>query len=159
MKNQIISLIAAVGKNRELGFKNDLIWKIPNDMEFFKKKTTGHSVIMGQKTYESIGRPLPKRKNIILTRDEKYKASGCFVTYSIDDALKLAGEGEVFVIGGGQIYTQMIEMADKLYLTVIDKDAPADTYFPAYSDFKKTKVLSSGEYKGTKYQILELERK
>lgn len=154
MKNQTISLIAAVGKNRELGYKNQLIWKIPEDVEFFKKTTLDHAVIMGQKTFESIGRPLPKRRNIILTRDDKFQTEGCLVAHSIDEALKLAGRGEVFIIGGGQVYAQTIGMADKLYLTVIDSPAAADTYFPDYSDFEKVKSLGGGFFDGVKFEFL-----
>jgi len=157
-RKQIISLIAAIGKNRELGFKNDLIWKIPEDVTFFKKTTSGHTVVMGQRTYESIGRPLPKRKNIVLTRDRKFKAKGCLIAYSIDEALEIAGDEEVFIIGGGQIYAQTIKLADKLYLTIIDKDAPADTYFPDFSDFKISKKLGGGNFSGVKFEFLEFEK-
>lgn len=158
MGKQIISLIAAIGKNRELGFNNDLIWKIPEDVEFFKKTTSGHAVIMGQRTYESIGHPLPKRKNIILTRDEKFHAEGCFIAHSIGEALELAGDGEVFMIGGGQIYAQTIKIADKLYLTQIDKSSTADTYFPEFSNFKISKKLGGGNFKESKFELLEFER-
>ncbi len=156
--NQTVLLIAAIGKNRELGFKNDLIWKIPEDIAFFKKTTSGHTVVMGQRTYESIGHPLPHRQNIVLTRDDNFKAAGCLIAHSIDEALELAGDGEIFIIGGGQIYAQTIKLADKLYLTIIDKDAPADTFFPEFSDFKISKKLGGGSFRGVKFEFLEFKK-
>lgn len=160
-KKPIISLIAAIGKNRELGFSNKLIWKIPEDLKFFRQATSSHPVIMGQKTFESIGRVLPKRLNIILTKDSNFNVEGAEVCHSIEQALERAVEHdreEVFVIGGGQIYTQTIDRADRLYLTIIDQSSKADTYFPEYKEFKKSKKLQSGEYEGTKYSIVQFDR-
>ena len=119
---QTISLIAALGKNGVIGNENKLIWNIPSDMKRFREITSGKSVVMGRKTYESIGRPLPKRKNIILTRDKNYKAEGCIVVHSLENALKEAGDGEIMVIGGAQIYSEFLPIAHRLYLTIIDKD-------------------------------------
>lgn len=158
-KTQIISLIAAIGKNRELGYKNDLVWKIPEDIEFFKRTTMGHSVVMGQRTYESIGHPLPKRKNIILSRDKGFKVEDCLVVGSVEEALMAAGEGEIFIIGGGQVYSQTIGLADRLYLTMIDKDSKADTFFPPFDQFEQSQNLGSGEFKGVKYSFLIFKRK
>ncbi|MBI3231808.1 MAG: dihydrofolate reductase [Candidatus Doudnabacteria bacterium] len=166
------SLIACINKNRGLGLNNQLLYKIPEDLKFFKEKTAGHTVIMGKKTFESIGRPLPHRTNIIITRDKNFKADGCTVCHSINEALAYAslpstegaGGGQtgdsraVFIIGGAQIYAQTINKADKLYLTIVDDDKPADAYFPSYHDFKKTTILSEGEYKSLKYQIVMLEK-
>lgn len=155
----MISIIAAVGKNRAIGKNNQLLWSIPEDMKHFREKTTGHTVIMGEKTFQSIGRPLPNRKNIVVTLDKSFKAEGCEVRYSLEEVL---GEfkdkkEEVFVIGGGQIYKLSLPYADKLYLTVVD-DFPedADTFFPDYSDFKTVvseKDLDNGKYK---FKFLEL---
>lgn len=128
-----ISLIAAIGKNNELGKNKKLIWSIPADMKFFKETTMGHPVIMGRKTYESIGKLLPKRRNVIITRDTKYKASGADVVNSIEEALKLFKnyKEEVFIIGGAEIYRQSIPLADKLYITHIEaENKKADTFFP-----------------------------
>ncbi|KKR78877.1 MAG: Dihydrofolate reductase [Candidatus Nomurabacteria bacterium GW2011_GWA2_40_9] len=142
-----ISLIAAVGKNNEIGKGNDLVFKLPADMKHFKDITTGHIVIMGRKTYESIGKPLPNRKNIIVTRDKKYKSYGVDVVYSLEEAIKLAkinpnpslalplsGAGEnteIFIIGGGEIYKEVMKFVDKIYLTEINAtDKKADTFFP-----------------------------
>jgi dihydrofolate reductase len=129
----MISLIAAIGKNNELGKKNALLWDLPNDLKHFKDTTKGHTVIMGQRTFESIGRPLPNRKNIVVTRSETFKADGVEVSMSLEDTLKSFknSKEEVFVIGGGEIYRQSLELADKLYITHIDAgDKNADTFFP-----------------------------
>ncbi len=129
----MISIIAAIGKNNELGKKNQLLWSLPADMKHFKETTSGHTVIMGQKTYESIGRPLPNRKNIVLTKDLNFKAEGIEVSHSLEDTLNSLkdSEEEVFVIGGGQIYKQSLDFADKLYITHVDmEDIDADTFFP-----------------------------
>ena len=130
----IISIIAAMGKNNVIGNKNSLPWKLPADMKHFKELTLGKPVIMGRKTFESIGKPLPKRINIIITRDEDYKAEGCVVAHSLDEALKAAGNAEeVMVIGGAQIYKEFLPKADKMHLTLIDADFEGDAYFPEYN--------------------------
>lgn len=137
----IISLIAAMGKNKVIGKNNSLPWKLPADMEHFKKLTEGKPVIMGRKTFESIGKPLPKRTNIIITRDQKYKSEGCIVVHSTDEALKAAENNkEVMVIGGSQIYKEFLPKANKMYLTLIDEDFDGDIYFPEYKieEWKET---------------------
>ncbi len=129
----MISIIAAIGKNNELGKKNQLLWSLPADMKHFKETTSGHTVIMGQKTYESIGHPLPNRRNIVLTKDIKFKAEGVEISNSLEDTLNSLKDSkeEVFVIGGGQIYKQSFDFADKLYITHVDMtDKDADTFFP-----------------------------
>lgn len=132
----MISLIAAIGKNNELGKNNNLLWKLPADLEYFKKVTSGHPVIMGRKTFESIGRPLPKRQNIVITRDKTYMRDSVNVAHSLEEALKiartpLAQNEEIFVIGGAEIYKQAMDIADRLYITHIDaEDKKADTFFP-----------------------------
>lgn len=145
--NPTISIIAAISENLIIGNENKLLWHIPEDMQRFKMLTTGHAVIMGRKTYESIGKPLPKRTNIIITRDEDYKTDGCLVVHSLAEAIRLAKElpadakamagKKIFIIGGGQIYAQSINLADKLYLTIVKGNFSGDTYFPDYSRFKK----------------------
>ena len=131
----IISLIAAIGKNNELGKGNDLVWKLPADQKFFRETTSEHTIIMGRKTWESIGRPLPSRRNIIITRDKSYKAEGVEVAHSLEEAVKLCKSDlptkEIFIIGGAEIYKQAMPIADKLYITHIDaEDSKADTFFP-----------------------------
>jgi len=158
-----ISLICALGSNGAIGRGNELLWRISEDLKRFKRITTGHSIIMGRKTYESIGRPLPNRTNIIITRDESYIADGCVVVHSIADALavavKDAATDEVFIIGGGEIYKSAMAMADRLYLTLVD-DAPedADTFFCDYSEFTNIIESTPSESDGLSYRFVILER-
>jgi dihydrofolate reductase len=132
----MISLIAAIGKNNELGKNNTLVWSMPTDLKYFRKTTSGHPVIMGRKTFESIGHPMPKRKNIIITRDLNYKKDGIEVVHSLKEALSsartpLAENEEIFIIGGEEIFKKSIDVADRLYITHIDAtDKDADTFFP-----------------------------
>jgi len=157
----MISIIVAVGKNNAIGRGNKLLWDIPEDMAHFKEKTSGHTVIMGEKTYISIGKPLPNRKNIVVTLDKDFQAPGCEVRFDLDEVLKEYKNSaeEVFVIGGGIIYKLSLPMADKLYLTVVD-DAPedADTFFPDYSEFKNIISEESAEDAGYNFKFLELTR-
>lgn len=137
----MINIIAAIGKNRELGKDNKLLWHISDDFKRFKKLTSGHVVIMGRKTFESIGKPLLNRINIVVTRNRSWTPLGCTVCYSMDEALRQA-QGkplkEVFIIGGAEIYKQGLKYTDKLYLTLVDKEYPeADAFFPDYCEFKK----------------------
>ena len=137
----IISLIAAMDKNRVIGKGGKLPWNLPADMKYFKDKTLGKPVIMGRKTYESVGKPLPNRTNIIVTHDQDYKTEGCIVVHSVDEALKAAENAEeVMVIGGSQIYKEFLPKANKLYLTIIDAEIEGDTYFPEYKieEWKET---------------------
>ena len=154
----MISIIVVIGKNKAIGYKNKLLWNLPDDMKRFKKITENHTVIMGDKTFESIGFPLPNRKNIILTRDKKYQASDCEVTNFFEDILKKYknSKEEVFIIGGGQIYKLFLPFAKKLYLTIIEKSPEADTFFPNYSKFKKILKQNVGLDNGYKYTFLEL---
>lgn len=141
----IISCIVAVAQNNIIGKDNDIPWYLPADLQYFKKTTLGHTVIMGRNCYASIGRPLPKRTNIIVTRDPFFISSSCKIARSIPEALSLAhseGESEVFIIGGGQIYDQSLELWDKLYLTEVDLKVDGDIFFPEI-DFKKWKLTSS----------------
>lgn len=129
----ILSIIAGIGKNFELGKDNWLLWDLKSDMKYFRETTRGHAVIMGRKTFESIGKPLPNRRNIIITRDKSYSASGTEIVNSLEEAINLFKNTleEVFVIGGGEIYRQAIAYADKLYITHVDGVFPnADTHFP-----------------------------
>jgi dihydrofolate reductase len=129
-----ISLIAAIGTNREIGYKNQLLWHLSADLKRFKAITMGHTVIMGQKTFDSIGKkPLSGRKNIVISDQEDYFAEGVIMASSIDEALTLAkDDGEVFIIGGASIYKQFLPVADKLYLTDIHKSYRADAFFPDF---------------------------
>lgn len=128
-----ISLIVAMGKNNQIGLNNKLLWSIPSDLRQFREFTSGRHILMGKKTFESIGRPLPKRVNMVLTRDTSYAPDGVEVFHTIDDALRKAredGETELFIIGGGEIYRQTLGIANNIYLTRVDYDGEADTFFP-----------------------------
>ncbi|MAG91893.1 type 3 dihydrofolate reductase [Candidatus Woesearchaeota archaeon] len=155
----MISLIAAMGRNRVIGKDNSLPWKLPEDMKRFKELTSGKTVIMGRKTFESIGRPLPNRKNIIITRDQNYKAEGCIVVHSVEDALKNADNNEVMVIGGAQIYDLFLSKANKMYLTLIDHDFEGDAYFPEYNkDEWKEVSREEGKSENNKFAFVNLEK-
>lgn len=157
-----ISQVAAIGKNRELGKDNKLLWDIPEDRKHFREMTTGHVVIMGRKTYESIGRLLPRRINIIVTRDKSYKVEGAIVTHSIEEAIQVGKEketrGELCVIGGAQIYEQAMKYTDKLYLTLVDGSFDADAFYPEYSNFKKEVFRKKSKDGGYTFTFLDLER-
>jgi dihydrofolate reductase len=130
----IISMIAAMANNRVIGLDNKMPWHLPADLQHFKKVTTGKPVIMGRKTFESIGRPLPGRRNIIITRNSEYTAQGIEIVTTPDAALELvATTEEVMIIGGGNIYEQFLPKAERLYLTFIDLDVKGDTQFPDYN--------------------------
>lgn len=127
----ILSIIAAVSENNIIGSNNNLVWNLPADLKRFKQITSGHYIIMGRKTYESVGKPLPNRTNIIITTDKTYKAEGCLVFNTIGEATDYAKtQDEVFILGGGNIYKQTINIADKMYITRIHESFEGDTYFP-----------------------------
>lgn len=129
----MISLIAAIGKNNELGKNNALLWHLPADMGHFKNITMLHPVVMGSRTFESIGKPLPNRRNIVMAKDVKYKALGVEVAHSLAEALDILGDmnQEIFVIGGAEIYKLTMPIADKLYITHVNGTfSDADTFFP-----------------------------
>lgn len=162
MNKPIISIISAICKDRGIGKNNKLLVHLPPDLKHFKAITSGHMVIMGQTTFESVGRPLPNRINVILTWDKSFQApEGCVVLYSLEEALdyaKKSGDNEVFFIGGASIYKQAIKYADKLYLTLIDAVYPADTFFPEYSEFNKVLKEEEQEYNGIRFKFVELVR-
>lgn len=163
----MLSIIAAIGKNRELGKDNKLLWHISEDLKRFKNLTKNRAVIMGRKTFESIGKLLPDRVNIIITHNFSYKIPGAIIVDSLEKAIAKAREksekSEIFVIGGGQIFEQAIKIANKLYLTIVDPPDgktgfDADTFFPDYSDFKKVVFEKPSKSPTHKYTFLELER-
>lgn len=130
----MISLIAAVAQNRAIGKDNQLLWQLPEDMRYFRETTRGKTVIMGRKTWESLPaafRPLPGRRNIVVTRDRHYVAAGATVTYSLPEAIAAAGNGdETFVIGGADLYRQALPLAQRLYLTEVAQACAGDAFFP-----------------------------
>lgn len=162
-----IAIIAAVGTGtRAIGKDNALLWHLPDDLKRFKELTSGHPVIMGRKTWESLPqmyRPLPGRTNIVVTRQEGYKAGGASVVDGLSDAFLAAqdaqGADETFVIGGAQVYAEALPYANRLYLTLIDDEKEGDTFFPPYEK-EFTKIISdeSREWNGLKYRWVNLEK-
>jgi dihydrofolate reductase len=130
----IVSLIAAMAENRAIGLDGALPWRLPRDMRHFKELTTGHTVIMGRKTYDTLPRPLPNRRNIVITRDRSYQATGADVFHNLSNALLAASEdGEVFVAGGAQVYALALPSADRIHLTVVHAVLQGDTFFPEFA--------------------------
>lgn len=159
----ILSLIAAVSRNNVIGHDNRLVWHMPADLKHFKNLTSGHSIIMGRKTFESIGKPLPNRRNIIVTRQQDFEAEGCEVFNNLQAAIDACeNEDEVFIIGGEQIFSQSIPAADKIYLTRIYKDFEGDIKFPEFSlsEWRLTKYLRhhADEKNPFEYSFSEYER-
>ena len=129
----IISIIAAMANQRAIGINNSLPWNLPADMQWFRKCTMGKPIIMGRTTYESIGKPLPGRKNVIVTRNVEYRVEGAIVVHSLEQAIEaVQGEAEAMIIGGSNIYSQALDFADRLYLTEIHSDVEADSWFPEF---------------------------
>lgn len=164
MQHATVSAIAAIGRNRELGSQNQLSWRIKADLKRVKELTTGHPLIMGRKTHESIGRPLPNRTNIIVTRDPRYTAEGCVVVHSLPEALEHAhsvDQEEIFIFGGAQIYAEALPHIEKLYLTRIDAEDPnADVFFPEFEkDFTEAKRYGAEEQDGLAYEWVDYVRK
>jgi len=129
----LVSAIVAISRNRVIGKDNQIPWRLPADLKYFKRRTLNHHIIMGRKSFESIGRPLPKRSNIVLTRDPFFAASGCIVVHTLEEALTLAqdkGDDEAFIIGGGAVYEQSMPLWDRLYLTEVAVEVEGDVFFP-----------------------------
>ena len=126
-----LTLIVATERQLGIGLRNALPWRLPEDLAFFKRTTTGHTIIMGRKTFDSIGRPLPNRRSIVVTRNPDWSHPGVETAGSLDEAARLAGDGEAFVIGGAQIYVEALPIASKLVVTEIHADFECDAFFPA----------------------------
>lgn len=162
----MISFLVAMDKNKTIGLDNDLPWRLPNDLKFFKEKSTGNTIIMGRKTYESMGKPLPHRKNVVLTKKQTDFPDEIEVINKIDtiyDWDTTNPEKELFVIGGGNIFRQVMPQADRMYITWIDEAFEGDTYFP---DFDESDWELTSKEKGEKneknpynYYFLQYDRK
>ena len=162
-----VSIIVAIDDKRGIGKNNRLPWHIPEDLKRFRRLTSGHTIIMGRKTFESIlsytGKPLPDRINMVITRNPDFKAEGVSINTSLEEALSEAKgneQSEIFIIGGAQIFKQAIDMGvvDRIYLTKVEGDYGADTFFPDYSQFKKVVSEEAGESNGIKFRFINLER-
>jgi dihydrofolate reductase len=131
-----ISLLLAMDRNNGIGLGNKMPWRLPADLAYFKALTLGHTIVMGRRTFESVGsKPLPGRRNVVLTRDSSFRAEGCETAHSLEEALqRYAGEEELFIVGGGEIYAKSMPYADKLYITVFDHEFEVDTHFPQVNE-------------------------
>ncbi len=171
----MISIIVAMGRNRVIGKDNDLIWHLPADLNHFKKITMGKPVIMGRKTFESMGRPLPGRINVVVTRNRQFNAPACLPANSLEKALELVSEGkspvrapgdnsatgtsgekEIFIAGGAEIYRQAIPLADRMYITIVDHEFEGDTFFPEFTagNWKMVEEKKHPADKRNKYPML-----
>lgn len=145
----IKSIIVAKAENNIIGKDNGLIWHMPQDLKHFRSTTMGHYIIMGRKTFEATQKPLPGRSSIVITRNKEYKAEGCLIVNNIEEAFRLGMENkqeEVFILGGGEIYKQAMDLADKIYLTEIKQTFEGDTYFPEIDD-RKWQEIKREEFK------------
>ena len=141
-----ISIIVAMAENRVIGIENRLPWHLPGDMKWFRRHTLGKPILMGRKTFESLGRPLPERHNIVITGDTAYQAAGATVVHSIDAALRAAGDvPEVMIIGGESFYRQMLPQADRLILTLVHADVAGDAWFPEF-DWSEWRETERGDH-------------
>ncbi len=168
LKYAPIIIVSAIGSNnRAIGLDNELLWHVPEDLKRFKKLTVGHPIIMGRKTFESIikiiGKPLPNRKNIIITRNKDYKFKGVEIAYSLNEALNIAqseNPTEIHIGGGAELYKQILPLVSKLYITWFDSNKKGNVFFPDFiNDFKITHSHSPQEHKGLKYQWIDYQRK
>lgn len=142
----MVSIIVAIAQNGTIGDKNSLLWHIKEDMRFFRTTTSGHAVVMGRKTFESLGsKPLPKRKNIVITRADR-SFEGAFTAHSLEEAIAMAeGDEEIFIIGGAQIYAEALSVADRMYITRVERDYEGDTSFPKI-DYSQWRLVSEERF-------------
>ena len=159
----MVSIIVAIAQNGTIGDKNSLLWHIKEDMRFFRTTTSGHPVIMGRKTFESLGsKPLPKRTNIVITRADR-EFEGALTAHSLEEAIRMAGEDEeIFIMGGAQIYREALSVVDRMYITVVERDYEGDTSFPEI-DYSQWREISREEFeRGEEYDgaftFIDLER-
>ena len=158
----LVSVIAAMARNRVIGIHNTLPWRLPEDLKHFKALTMGHHIVMGRKTYESIGKPLPGRTTVIVTSDPAYRVEGCLTAHSIEAAIAVcAGDAEIFFVGGAELYAQVLPRADRLYLTEIQADYAGDAWFPEFDQARwreaERREKVSGDGQG--YHFVTYERR
>lgn len=159
--DQCISVIAAMAEDRVIGVRNSLPWRLPEDLQHFKALTMGHHMIMGRKTFDSIGRPLPGRTTVIVTRDLHYRREGCLVVHSIEAALAACGDDpEIFFVGGGEMYAQAIYLANRMYLTQVHARFDGDAWFPAWDTtaWREVARQSGRSATGLGYDFVRYER-
>ena len=158
-----LTLVAAMARNRAIGLRGTMPWHLPAELAHFKVTTMGKSVIMGRKTWEAIGRPLPGRQNIVVTRDSGLEAPGCDIAFSIEEAVAMAESDEVMIIGGGSLYEQALPLAQRMVLTHIECEVEADTFFPSWAADEWVPVsrehFASDNANGLAYDIIEYQRR
>lgn len=158
-----ITIVAAMGRNRAIGLDGRLPWHLPRELRHFKETTMGKPIVMGRRTWQSIGRALPGRQNLVVTRDASYRAEGCEVAGSLTDAIALARGEEVMIIGGGELYGQTLPHADRMVLTLVDCEPPADTWFPGWDAADWRQVAERREQADERnpfdYRVIELTRR
>lgn len=160
---KIITIVAAMARNRAIGRDGKLPWHLPRELRHFKETTLGKAIVMGRRTWQSIGRPLPGRQNIVVTRNPDFRATGCAVVGSLEAAVSLAAGDEVMIIGGGQLYAEALPLADRMVLTLVDCAPDADTWFPAWSagEWRQVSVREerADERNPCDYRVIELTRR
>jgi dihydrofolate reductase len=150
----MITIIAAMGLNRAIGENNKLLWDLPRDMSYFKEKTKNKIIVMGRKTFDSIGYPLPNRKNIVLTKNKNFIFDGIFIYNSVEDILNLTKDNDLMVIGGSEIYKLFLPFANNILLTLVDSNFPnADSFFPKFINFSLKKEIFYGKDNNNKYDM------
>lgn len=159
-----VSLIVAMAKNRTIGINNTLPWRCPEDLKHFKALTMGHHMIMGRKTFDSIGKPLPGRTTVVVSRNTQLKIEGCIVAHSLNEAIAAcAGDDEIFVVGGAELYTQALPLANKLYLTEIQQNVEGDAHFPLFDMHQWREVSRETRQQDTpqplSYHFVSLQRR
>jgi dihydrofolate reductase len=160
--NKTLTLIAAMGKNRAIGLAGRMPWHLPAELQHFKQVTMGKTIVMGRKTWQAIGRPLPGRQNIVISRNSDFQADGVEVSGSLTDAIELAKSDEVMVIGGGQLYALALPLAGRMVLTLIDLEPEADTWFPEWDELEWSQISEKhfpiDDNNKLAYKIIELNR-
>jgi dihydrofolate reductase len=163
MQEKTITIIVAMGRNRAIGLAGAMPWHLPNELKHFRETTMGKPIVMGRKTWETIGRTLPGRQNIVVTRNREYCADGCLVVHSLSLAIARAAGGEIMVIGGGQLYRQALPRAKRMVLTLVDCAPAADTWFPEWHKNLWSEVSRRSqpidENNDIAYEVVELIRK
>jgi len=158
-----ITIIAAMARNRAIGLAGEMPWHLPAELQHFKQVTMGKPIVMGRKTWESIGRPLPGRQNLLVTRNPDYQAEQCEIAASLEQAIRMARGEEIMIIGGGQLYSEALPLTDRMVLTLVDCEPRADTWFPQWCEDEWKQVSSrsvaADENNPLAYQVMELLRK
>ena len=162
LSTPILSVIAAMARNRVIGIRNTLPWRLPEDLKHFKALTMGHHIVMGRKTYESIGKPLPGRTTVIVTRDANYRMEGCLTANALDAAVAVCGDDpEIFFVGGAEMYAQVLPRADRLYLTEIQAEYEGDAWFPSFDkeQWQETERKKQVNAEGLGYDFVVYQRR